>query len=95
MLRTEIGMVPTNHVISNNNMHKIKLENFYSSKIKCIYVNIWIQIRKKMRENTFPVKYRNSRKNLLVYIYLQSLLIQFNKIRNLTKCPLHFSGLKG
>lgn len=45
-----------------------------------------------MRENAFPIRYKKSRKNSLVYIHLQSLLIQFNKIRNLTKCPLHFNG---
>lgn len=49
----------------------------------------------EMRENAFPIRYKNSRKNSLVYIHLQSLLIQFNKIRNLTKCPLHFNGRQG
>lgn len=31
----------------------------------------------------------------LVYVHLQSLLVYFNKIMNLTKSPLHFNEQKG
>lgn len=48
-----------------------------------------------MGENILPIRHRKSRKNSLVYIHLQSLLVQFTKIMNLTKSPLHFNGQKG
>lgn len=47
-----------------------------------------------MRE-TILIRYRNLREKTLVYVHLQSLLVYFNKIMNLTKSPLHFNEQKG
>lgn len=48
-----------------------------------------------MRETILLIRYRNLREKIFGYVHLQSLLVQFSKIMNLTKSPLHFNEQKG